>query len=461
VTNDLSGDQRVDRVCRTLTGMGFRVLLVGRKLPASAPLAEVPYDSRRMRLLLRKGPLFYAEFNIRLFLFLISHRFDLLLSNDLDTLAANRFAGWLRRKPVVYDSHEYFTEVPELVDRPGVKKIWMWLEKRLIPGVAAAYTVSQPIAEAYSQKYGVPFAVVRNLPFPASAGRRADGVPSATSSKETICGEPSPPTSSEETLSVQLSVESSEETLSVQLSVEPSEETLSIQPSARSSEETFSGEQSPATPSEYTLAGVPPSAAPPEETTSWKSSAEGAGLTPGRPVIIYQGALNKGRGLEHAILAMDHLPEAELVIAGSGDLEEELHTLVSGLHLNNVRFAGRLSPDHLWILTRQASLGISVEEDLGLNYRYALPNKLFDYIRARIPVVVSDLPEMRRIVTDYGIGLIAPSRDPETLADIFRKALTDTSLRRQWIQNLDTAARDLHWDNEKEILQEIFRKFSC
>lgn len=359
MTNDLSGDQRVDRVCLTLEEMGFRVVLIGREIPSSPPLPERPRVMRRMKLLFRKGPLFYAEYNLRLFLILLLSRYDLLLSNDLDTLPANRLAAWIRRKPVIYDSHEYFTELPELVNRPGTRKIWAWFEKLMVPGVAAAYTASRPIAEAYTNKYGIPFAVVRNLPW---------------------------------------------------LREPETDETA--------------GRDKPA------------------ETTP--------------PLIIYQGALNKGRGLEQAILAMDLLAEAELVIAGSGDLEEELQTLVAGLQLKNVRFTGWLTPGLLWSLTRQASLGISVEEDLGLNYRYALPNKLFDYIQARIPVVVSDLPEMGLIVRNYDIGLVAPSLNPETLADTFRRALSDSALREKWSVNLDIAARQLNWNHEKEILKEIF-----
>ena len=362
MTNDLSGDQRVDRICLTLEEMGFRVVLIGRKLPSSQPLPECPRVMRRMNLLFRKGPLFYAEYNLRLFLILLISRYDLLLSNDLDTLPANRLAAWIRRKPVIYDSHEYFTELPELVNRPGTRKIWAWFEKLLVPGVTAAYTASRPIAEAYTNKYGIPFAVIRNLPWFRKP-----------------------------------------------------------------------------------------------ETDEITDRGDPAETTP--PVIIYQGALNKGRGLEQAILAMEHLPEAELVIAGKGDLEEELQILVAGLQLKNVRFTGWLPPGMLASLTRQASLGISVEEDLGLNYRYALPNKLFDYIQARIPVVVSDLPEMGRIVRDYDIGLVAPSLNPETLADTFRRALSDSSLREKWPVNLEKAARQLNWDHEKEILREIFNRF--
>ncbi len=395
VTNDLTSDNRVHRVCLTLHGMGFRILLVGRKLPASPPLSGRPYATRRMRLFCRKGPLFYAAYNIRLFLFLLFRRFDLLLANDLDTLPANRLAGWLRGKPVIYDSHEYFTEVPELVNRPRVKKIWEWLERRLVPGVAAAYTVSESIAKAYTRTYKIPFAVVRNLPMASPA--------------------PFFPGPQRDTRSHSASEEDKE----------------SCAPCG---------------------GNVAPESIPEEDRNSSGSGDD-------RKVIVYQGALNLGRGLENAIRAMQYLPEALLLLAGCGDRETELKLLASRLKLPNVRFPGRIAPEELVNWTRQAHLGISLEEDLGLNYRYALPNKLFDYIQARVPVVVSPLPEMSRIVSYYHIGLIAPSADPEVLAATFREALTQGEQRKEWLTNLERAARELTWENEEHKIRGIFEQF--
>ncbi|HNX79640.1 MAG TPA: glycosyltransferase [Prolixibacteraceae bacterium] len=358
VTNDLSGDQRVDRVCQTLTGMGFRVLLVGRKLSIAPAIKGRSYGTCQMRLIFNKGPMFYMEYNLRLFLLLLFSSFDLLLSNDLDTLPANRLAAFLKRKPVIYDSHEYFTEVPELQHRPRVRRIWEGLEKMLVPGVSQAYTVCESIARIYTEKYGIPFRVVRNFPmFVVTPEALAPG-----------------------------------------------------------------DEKSPAT-------------------------------------IIYQGALNLGRGLEQAINAMHYLPDARLIIAGTGDLENKLRKQVADRKLPNVEFTGKLAPEKLGVLTRNAQLGISVEEDMGLNYRYALPNKLFDYIQARIPVVVSNLPEMGAIVRQYDIGLTTTSHDPRALSEVFKVALTDKQLRQTWSNNLEKAARELTWENEQQIIKSIFGRY--
>ena len=117
VTNDLSTDQRVDKICNTLLELNFDVVLIGRKLPNSIRVKRV-YSTRRFKLWFNKGALFYANYNIRLFFFLLFNKTDALWSNDLDTLLPNYLISKWKNKKLIFDSHEYFTEVPELVDRP-------------------------------------------------------------------------------------------------------------------------------------------------------------------------------------------------------------------------------------------------------------------------------------------------------------------------------------------------------
>jgi len=360
VTNDLVTDSRVHKVALSLQKMDFKVLLVGRKLPKSKKLDQRPYKTHRMKLFFRKGPLFYAEYNFRLFLFLRVRKTDILLANDLDSLLANYLVSKMKGKPLVYDSHEFFTEVPELIDRPVKRAIWQRIERAILPKLKYAYTVSESIATSYRKKYGTPFRVVRNLP--------------------------------------------------------PHEELILV-------------------PHEKNL------------------------VTDQRKIILYQGALNIGRGLEYAIKAMQYIDDARLLIAGDGDIALALKQLAADLKLGDrVSFLGKIPMEEIKFITAQADLGLSIEEDLGLNYHFALPNKLFDYIQQQVPVLVSNLPEMKKIVDDYQIGMILESHDPQQMAGQFHEALFNWELREKWYNHLPLAAHDLCWENEEQVLFEIFKK---
>lgn len=164
VTNDLYTDQRVHKVCTFLHEKGYDVLLIGRKKRTSTALPERGYKTKRMRLLFETGVLFYAFFNLRLFILLLFKRADVLVSNDLDTLLANYWASKFKRKvELVYDSHEYFTEVPELINRPRVQKVWLKIEQMIFPKLTKIYTVNDSIAKIYADLYFKDIKVVRNI----------------------------------------------------------------------------------------------------------------------------------------------------------------------------------------------------------------------------------------------------------------------------------------------------------
>ena len=163
VTNDLSTDQRVHKTCMTLQKCGFWVIETGRLLPESLPL-ERPYFILRKKLWFRKGPQFYAEFNIRLFLYLMTTEVDLIFANDLDTLPAAFLAAKLRNKRLIYDTHEYFTETPELVSRPRTQAIWKKFEDYLFPKLTDILTVNASIAKLYGDKFNKTVHVSRNIP---------------------------------------------------------------------------------------------------------------------------------------------------------------------------------------------------------------------------------------------------------------------------------------------------------
>ncbi|MGB1317211.1 MAG: glycosyl transferase group 1, partial [Flavobacteriales bacterium] len=128
VINDLSTDQRVHKHCMMLTGLGYNVLLIGRQKSDSVPLDKRGYETHRMQLPFERGPLFYASYNLALCFNLLIRKSNLLFSNDLDTLLPNFLVSRIIGKKLIYDSHEFFTEVPELVNRPKVQSVWRKLE---------------------------------------------------------------------------------------------------------------------------------------------------------------------------------------------------------------------------------------------------------------------------------------------------------------------------------------------
>jgi len=359
VTNEVYTDQRLGRTVKSLIKAGYAVIVIGRIRKSGDTATSYPCPVKRFHLLFHKGPLFYAEYNLRLFALLLFSKADIFLACDLDTLVANYLAALLRRKSLVYDSHEYFTEVPELIGRPGTKKIWEGIERRILPHIRHAYTVSQSIADAYKAKYGIRMKVIRNYP------------------------------------------------------------------------------------------------------TRIKSLVQpGFSLKRGNEnIILYQGSVNMGRGLELAIMAMKFVENARLVIVGDGDVRSDLIKLCENANLaDRVTFCGRISVEHLSLYTVQADLGISLEEDLGLNYRYALPNKLFDYIQAGVPVLVSDLPEMAAIVYKYDIGKTIRTRNPRELAACFSDMLNNTSERKRWKEKLLIAAEQLCWENEESNMLQVYHQ---
>ena len=350
VTNDLTTDQRVEKTCEALSEIGYDVVLVGRKLKTSLPIQK-NYKTVRFRLLFNKGFLFYAEFNIRLFIFLLFTKKNLLFSNDLDTLLPNYLLSLLQQKTLVFDSHELFSEIPELVTKPRIKNFWLYLEKKLIPKLKNVITVSNSIKNHYLNLYGVSATVVRNIP-------------------------------------------------KIQ-KIEPKEFDVN---------------------------------------------------TDEKKIILYQGAVNIGRGIELMIDTMPLLDKYLFIVIGDGDILKELKEKVKLQNLNNkVKFLGKKSPEELKKLTLSASIGMSLEEDLGLNYRYALPNKVFDYLHANIPVIIADLPEMRALIEKYSIGEILTERSPEVLAKTIMQMAT-----KSYAKELLIAKEKLNWNNEKKKLTSIF-----
>ena len=161
------------RICGSLADSGFEVTLVGRKLKTSLPLQDKTFLQERIRCFFNKGFLFYMEFNLRLFFFLLTKKMDGICAIDLDTILPCLFASAIKNIPRLYDAHEYFTELKEVHTRPFVQKVWLTIERFSVPKFKYGYTVSDGLVQTFLNKYKRSYIVIRNLP----VSRPLDNVP--------------------------------------------------------------------------------------------------------------------------------------------------------------------------------------------------------------------------------------------------------------------------------------------
>lgn len=357
VTSDLVTDQRVHRAAHTLQQNGFSILLVGRQKNDSQQMPARVYPTKRFKLWFEKGPLFYACYNIKLFIYLLFSKFDILLANDLDTLSACFLIAKIRGKKLVYDSHEYFTGVPELQSRPHIQQIWKIIEQFIFPKLKQVYTVNTSIAQLYEQAYNVPVKVIRNIP-----------------------------------------------------------ELKVLAPS-----------QNFPVPKDL-------------------------------PIILVQGAgINIDRGIEEAVEAMQFVHTARLLIIGGGDVIDSLKALSKQLQLEEkVFFVAKMSLEKLKSYTLHCSLGLSLDKDTNINYRFSLPNKLFDYIHAGMAVLATPLPEIKAVIDQYQIGTFINNHHPKHIAAVINDIFANPAQLQIWQRKALDASKILNWQEEQKVLLEIF-----
>lgn len=355
VTNDLTYDQRMQRICSTLAEAGYPVMLVGCTLPRSVVLGPQPFQQCRLPCVFTKGFLFYAEYNVRLWWWLMLHPFDVVCSIDYDSLPGGCTAALLRGKKRVFDAHEYFTEVPEVVNRPFVRSVWSIVAFLFVRFYHRAYTVGPALARLFEKQFGMPFETIRNVPL------------------------------------------------------------LQELPSDSRSENNKNR------------------------------------------VLLYQGALNEGRGIEYLLGAMCHIEHAELWLAGEGDLSEALRDKCNALHVQQkVRFLGFVQPKDLKELTKQAFIGLNLLESRGLSYYYSLANKFFDYVQAGVPVVTMRFPEYEALCREHEVALLLDQLTEDQLVKALQQLLNDTALYEKLRQNCLTARHFWTWEAEKHKLIRLY-----
>ena len=163
VTTDISYDQRMIRICTSLARAGYTVTLIGRKMKSSIPLGQQSFTQKRINCFFEKGELFYAEYNIRLLILLLFKKMDCIVAIDLDTILPCYFISAIKKINRVYDAHELFCEMKEIVTRPGIYTLWKKIEKYAVPKFSKGYTVNQPIADEFKKMYGVNYTIIRNI----------------------------------------------------------------------------------------------------------------------------------------------------------------------------------------------------------------------------------------------------------------------------------------------------------
>src|SRR5688572_15321709 len=152
------------RICGSMRGAGYDVLLVGRKRSSSLPLTETIYKCIRLNCWFEKGKLFYAEYNLRLFFFLLFRKTDCICAIDLDTIIPCYLVSKVKGVRRVLDAHEYFSQLDEVLSRPGIYRIWHWVERTMMPRFKNGYTVCKSLAIEFEKHYGVRYDVIRSVP---------------------------------------------------------------------------------------------------------------------------------------------------------------------------------------------------------------------------------------------------------------------------------------------------------
>ncbi len=174
-------------------------------------------------------------------------------------------------------------------------------------------------------------------------------------------------------------------------------------------------------------------------------------------VLIYQGVLRAGQGLAYLIEIMARLEKAALLFVGDGPLRGELSQKSERLGLSHkVRFAGRVPPDELLSYTTGADAGLLLMEDVALNNRLALPQKLFQYLVAGIPQIVSPMPEIAGFAERAGTGIVVPLGNAGEAAAKIAAFLCDDGKLVRVKASCREASKEHNWQVESKKLRAVY-----
>jgi glycosyltransferase involved in cell wall biosynthesis len=170
-----------------------------------------------------------------------------------------------------------------------------------------------------------------------------------------------------------------------------------------------------------------------------------------KTILLYQGVIIGGRGFKPTLEAMKLLPEVCLVVLGDGERKSEYEQFAKELGLaDRIYFMGTIAQEELINYTAGGDLGICLIENISVSYYHALPNKLFEYINAGLPVISSNLPQMKKIVENFDAGIIVDDLSAESIASSIKKLINEKGLREKYSLNCLKASKELNWQTEYE-----------
>lgn len=177
-------------------------------------------------------------------------------------------------------------------------------------------------------------------------------------------------------------------------------------------------------------------------------------------ILLYQGGLQQGRGLELLIEAMDEIEKGHLLFIGGGKLTQTLKEQAeASKQADRIHFLDKVPFQELPSYTREAYLGFQVLQNICFNHYSASSNKLFEYMMAHVPVISCDFPEIKKVVEETNTGLVVDSHKASEIANAVNQLVKDTSLRNQLSENTKQAKEIYNWNNEKSKLLEVYNQF--
>lgn len=366
ITNSLRKDPRVQREAETALKAGFDTYVLGcwdynydeeflKKLSYKTWIYMIDQKYRNN---LHSSILKFLRFVIPIYHLTkkcVEIKPEIIHANDLDTLPAAYIAAKLTKAKIIYDSHEIYTGMPQLVNRKIIKFVLQRIESFLIRRVDHVISVSHAAASRLSELYKIPEpSVVTNCSFSVN-----------------------------------------------------------------------------------------------EKKLDLKNEAF---------EVVYQGIMRRNRGYEQFVMAANYIDDKiNLILRGYGDIKDYLRDEVEEHQFKNVLFPEPVEISELIKVASQSHVGVVLTQPVSDNFKYTVSNKIFEYIQARIPVILSDVPEHRYLNEKYKIGIIIDSITPEKIAEAINKLYTDEELYNYFKRNVEIAAKHLTWENEGTKLISIYK----